>query len=173
MKPLKKTLKRIENLNAKIDAMLIRFKLKKPKRLISSFEKDLSTFIQEFLINHSSGITLERALKMTVESQCQDVELKKMIKVYPSVIESLNLFATRKDRKEIWRFVRLINQTEITGSSTTIDALEKYHDELWQQKLVSAKKKSEQISIQLTFLLMLSLISVIITVVTPIVMMFN
>ena len=173
MKNLDQAIKILEKSNAVLDEMLIRYNLKKPKTDVSAFEKNLSIFIQEFLINYSSGITLERALKLTVESQCQDEELKKLIKVYPSVIESINLFAVRKDRKEIWRFVRLINQTEMTGSLTTVDALEKLHDELWQQKLVKAKKKSEQISIQLTFLLMLSLISVIITVITPIIMMFN
>lgn len=162
----------IEKMNASIDHGLVHIGLKKPSVQISSFEKNLSSFIQEFLINYSAGITLEHALKMTIESSCTEDALVKSVRVYPSVIEALNQYALKVDRKEIWRFIRLVNQKETTGSETTLFALEKFHDELWQQKLIGAKKKSEQISIQLTFLLMLSLISVIITVIAPIVMMY-
>lgn len=162
----------ISTLNESIDQRLVSLGLKKPTVRLTAFEKNLSVFIQEFLINYSSGITLEHALKMTIESQRTDEALMQLIKVYPSAIEALNQFATSVDRKEIWRFVRLVNQKGVTGSNATLSALEKYHDELWQNKLVSAKKKSERISIGLTFLLMLSLISVIITVIAPIIMMY-
>lgn len=172
MKGMRQIKDYIKKTNDLIDHGLVNIGLKKPSVHLTAFEKNLSSFIQEFLINYSAGVTLEHALKMTIESSCTDEVLVKSVKVYPSVIEALNQFALKVDRKEVWRFVRLVNQKETTGSETTLFALEKLHDELWQQKLIGAKKKSEQISIQLTFLLMLSLISVIITVIAPIVMMY-
>lgn len=172
MTKLRHITRSISDLNESLDQRLVRLGIKKPSVQLTAFEKNLSDFIQEFLINYSSGVTLEYALKMTIESQGTDDVLMQHVKVYPSVIEALNHFAATIDRKEIWRFVRLVNQKEVTGSNVTLSALEKYHDELWQNKLVGAKKKSERISIGLTFLLMLSLISVIITVIAPIIMMY-
>jgi hypothetical protein len=142
----------------------------KKKEALLPFEAELSNFIQEFLINYGAGITLEKALKLTLSTQCRDDLLHRQIAVSSSAVQALNQYATLQDRKEIWRFVRLINQFHITGSLSTIAALEKYHDELWQMKLIRVRKKSESITIQLTFLLMLSLISVIIVVLTPIIM---
>jgi len=142
----------------------------KRKVVISPFEAELSHFIQEFLINYGAGITLDKALRLTFTTHCRDALLSKQLSGSSSAVQALNQYATHQDRKEIWRFVRLINQFHITGSLSTISALEKYHDELWQMKLVRVRKKSESVTIQLTFLLMLSLISVIIVVLTPIIM---
>ena len=144
--------------------------LYKKKVAILPFEAELSHFIQEFLINYGAGITLDKALRLTLTTQCRDEQLTRQLTVSSSAVQALNHYASLQDRKEIWRFVRLINQFHITGSQSTIAALEKYHDELWHLKLIRVRKKSESVTIQLTFLLMLSLISVIIVVLTPIMM---
>jgi hypothetical protein len=144
--------------------------LYKKKVTLLPFEAELSHFIQEFLINYGAGMTLEKALKLTLSTQCRDELLIRQLAVSSNTIQALNHYATLQDRKEVWRFVRLINQFHITGSLSTIAALEKYHDELWQMKLIRVRKKSESVTIQLTFLLMLSLISVIIVVLTPIIL---
>lgn len=164
--------KKLEQLNSKLDSALIKTGLKQNKIKITYFEKELAILIQEFLITYGAGITLERSLKLTLKSHCKDEDLIKLMGVNASAIEAINRFATHQDRKEIWRFVRLINQIHTTGASTSVSALEKYHDELWQNKLTQARMKSETVTIQLTFLLMLSLISVIMVVLTPVILMF-
>lgn len=158
-------------LNEKLDQHLIRLGLSKPKKKMSHFENELPVFIQEFLINYGAGITLDRSLKLTLSAHKTDELLEKQLSINTSAIEALNKFATQQDCKEVWRFVKLINQLHLTGAITTIAALEKYHDELWQNKLTKARMKSEKISILLTFLLMLSLISVIMVVLTPVMLM--
>ena len=169
----------IKKANAKIDSRLNtlfgwldKIGLYKKKVVIMPFEAELPHFIQEFLINYGAGITLDKALRLTFTTHCRDPLLSKQLTSSSNAVQALNQYATLQDRKEIWRFVRLINQFHITGSISTIAALEKYHDELWQMKLIRVRKKSELVTIQLTFLLMLSLISVIIVVVTPIIMIF-
>ncbi len=163
-------MQKIESKRAKCLTWLDKAGIYKKKAIILPFEAELSHFIQEFLINYGAGITLEKALRLTLSTQCCDDMLHRQIAVSSSAVQALNQYATLQDRKEIWRFVRLINQFHITGSLSTIAALEKYHDELWQMKLIRVRKKSESVTIQLTFLLMLSLISVIIVVLTPIIM---
>ena len=161
-----------DDLNLKIERFLSsKGILMNQKKKKSEFEKHLSEFIQEFLINLGAGITLEAAIKMTILSQSNDDRLMHLLKQSNNAIEGLNLYAKELEQKEIWRLVRLINQLHLTGSSTSLFALEKFHDELWQQKLVLMRKKSEIITVQLTFLLMLSLISVIIVVISPIMLM--
>ncbi len=169
-KLISKVTQTIASKRAKCLSWLDKVGLYKKKVTILPFEAELSHFIQEFLINYGAGITLEKALRLTLSTQCRDDLLHRQITVSSSAVQALNQYATLQDRKEIWRFVRLINQFHITGSLSTIAALEKYHDELWQMKLIRVRKKSESVTIQLTFLLMLSLISVIIVVLTPIIM---
>ena len=126
-------IKKLETLNQKLDAFLVSKGVRfNQKKAISIFERDLSVFIQEFLINYGSGITLDQALKMTLQSQNTDERLLQLIHQNSSTIDALNRFASEQDRKEIWRLVRLINQLHMTGSVTSLFALEKYHDELWQ-----------------------------------------
>lgn len=169
-KLISKVTQTIASKRAKCLSWLDKVGLYKKKVTILPFEAELSHFIQEFLINYGAGITLEKALRLTLSTQCRDDLLHRQIAVSSSAVQALNQYATLQDRKEIWRFVRLINQFHITGSLSTIAALEKYHDELWHMKLIRVRKKSESVTIQLTFLLMLSLISVIIVVLTPIIM---
>lgn len=165
-------MKIFDALNLKIDHFLsANGILMNQKKKITEFEKQLSEFIQELLINLGASITLEAAIKMTILSQSNDERLMHLLRQSNNAIEGLNLFAKECDQKEVWRLVRLVNQLHLTGSSTSLFALEKFHDELWQQKLVFMRKKSEIITVQLTFLLMLSLISVIIVVISPIMLM--
>ena len=164
-------MKVFDTLNLKIENWLISKKLYYPKKEMPYFEKHLGDFIQEFLLSHGAGMSLDKALKVTVNTQCKDDLLNKEISICSNAIEAFNRYAIASERKEVWRFVRLINQLHLTGSKSSLEALERYHDELWLAKLSNAKKKSEKITIQLTFLLMLSLISVIIVVIAPIMMM--
>ena len=166
-------MKLFDALNYKIDSHLQRMGILAKHKSIGSFEADMPVFIQEFLITYGAGITLERALSLTLSTQCKDLDLLSEISEGCTTLESLNQYAIKQDNKEIWRFVRLLNQFHITGATSTVSALEKFHDELWNQRLVKARKKSEQVSLQLTFLLMLSLISVIIVVLAPIMMILN
>ena len=161
----------LEALNGKIDHWLLahHINLKRPKP--PPFESELSQIIQSFIINYGCGMTLEQALAITLTNGSKDPTLLKHIHVSPHAIEGINRYALEVENKEIWRFVRLINQLHLTGSTITRLALEKYHDELWENKLSNVRKKSEKVSVQLTFLLMLSLISVIIVVITPIMLL--
>jgi len=165
-------MKYFDTLNQKVDEVLLKFGFFKHKTTISIFERELSIFIQEFLINYEAGVTLDRALRLTANSQCKDLEFIRQLNISNNAIDGINHFAALQDRKEVWRFTRLVNQIQLTGSHSALEALSKYHDELWQSKLSLARKKSEIVTIQLTFLLMLSLISVIIVVITPIMLLF-
>lgn len=164
-------MKKLEVLNEKIDHWLHvhHITLKRPKP--PPFENELSQIIQSFIINYGCGMTLEQALAITLSNGSSDPSLLKHLQISPHAIEGINRYALAVENKEIWRFVRLINQLHLTGSTITRIALEKYHDELWENKLSEVRKKSEKVSVQLTFLLMLSLISVIIVVITPIILL--
>ena len=161
-------MKYFDNLNRQLDEQLMKLGFFKRKTVVSPFESELSVFIQEFLINYEAGITLDKALRLTATTQCRDYQFNRQLNLSNNAIEAINQFAALQDRKEVWRFTRLINQIHMTGSHSALDALSRYHDELWQSKLTQVRKKSEIVTIQLTFLLMLSLISVIIVVLTPI-----
>ena len=135
-----------------------------------TFEKELHNMLQEFLIAFGAGLTLDQALRSTLEKVNNDQTLIRLLNASTTAIEALNDYALLIDRKEVWRFVRLVNQYQITGSTTTIQAIERLHDELWQNKLLAIRKKSEVVTVQLTFLLMLSLISVIVVSITPVIL---
>ncbi|OJV64616.1 MAG: hypothetical protein BGO41_13510 [Clostridiales bacterium 38-18] len=132
------------------------------------FDKHLPSLIQEFIITYETGVSLENALKQAFETFNMDEVFNAQKKISTNYIELFNHYAFKRDDKEIWRFTRLISQLKKTGSQTAATALEKFHDELWQNLSVNAKLKSEKVTIQLTFILMLSLISVITVVITPI-----
>lgn len=164
-------MKAFDTLNEKLDRWLLahRIAIKRPKP--PTLESELSQVIQSFIINYGCGMTLEQALDVTLSSSSKDAHLLKHIHAAPNAIDGINRYAMAVESKEIWRFVRLINQFHMTGSTITRLALEKYHDELWENQLSYVRKKSEKVSVQLTFLLMLSLISVIIVVITPIMLL--
>lgn len=160
----------IKELNFKIDSCLIQAKLKrKPK---SDFEKHQTDFLQSLLLNLNSGMTLEEALQHAIRSAHYAPELIQHTQLRQSAIFGLNHFSVIESSNQIWRMTRLINQTHKTGNSNLVYALNKLYEELWMEKTSDFKKKSEKVSIQLTFLLMLSLISVIVIVVSPIIIIF-
>lgn len=161
------SLKQLDELNQKLENWLYAKKLIRPKKIVPYFESHMGDYIQEFLLNHGSGMPLEKALRKT---RTKDAILLKELSVCQNAVEAFNRFAVLVERKEVWRFVRLINQLHYSGSKSSLEALERFHDELWHSKLSRAKKKSEKISVQLTFLLMFSLISVIIVVIAPVMM---
>lgn len=133
-------------------------------------EENLHEIIQSFLIHSSTGMTVEQSLHAAIG----DTEWipDAFMKSADSTYQALNRYCTALNRKEVWRFVRLINQMHRTGSTATLPALEKYHDELWSVRLARIRKRSEIIALQMTFLLMLSLISVIVVVIAPVMLMF-
>lgn len=160
----------IRNLNLKIDNHLFKAKLKrKPK---SDFEKNQTDFLQSLLLNLNSGMTLEEALKYSIRSAEYAPQLLQQANLRQSAILGLNHFSVIESSDQVWRMTRLINQTHKTGNSNLVYALNKLYEELWMEKTSEFKKKSERVSIQLTFLLMLSLISVIAIVVSPIIIIF-
>lgn len=160
----------LKELNSKIDSFLIQANLKrKPK---SDFEKNQTDFLQSLLLNLNSGMTLEEALQFAIKSAHYAPELLQQAQLRQSAIFGLNHFSVIESSDQVWRMTRLINQSHKTGNSNLVYTLNKLYEELWMEKTSEFKKKSEKVSIQLTFLLMLSLISVIIIVVSPIIIIF-
>ncbi len=127
--------------------------------------EQLAGMIQILIVNLESGLTLDRALKNTLD---KDI----LINDIPAH-ESFHKYVLQKNNKEFFRLDRLVNQYQKNGSSSTIGALEKFHDELCIMQMSNIKKKAEETSVKLTLLLMLSLISIIMVVMTPVVLMLQ
>lgn len=161
-------MKRLDELNAALDAHMVKWHLK--KKSPSHFELRLSTFIQSLILNLNSGLTLDQALKMTIVHLDNAETLIKELNIRKSAVLALHYYAISLSSDRVWRLTRLIEQSHRTGSNHLLLALEKYNDELWKEKMDIIRKKSETVSVQLTFLLMLSLISVIVVVIAPVVL---
>jgi hypothetical protein len=144
------------------------FGLSKASKKKTLLDKHLPSLIQEFIITYETGVSLENSLKQAFETFNMDETFNVHKRISSNYIELFNRYAFERDDKEIWRFTRLISQLKKTGSQTAASALEKFHDELWINLSVNAKIKSEKVTVQLTFILILSLISVITVVITPI-----
>lgn len=153
--------------NNKIENLLLRYGLK--KMIEHPFEMELPYFIQDLLLNLSCDMTLERALGLALKNYSGYLNTNEDALDKQSSLNILNKLAIECNAQNLWKLSRLINQNYITGSQSTYFAIEKFHDELWQKKLQSARIKSEKASIALTFLLMLSLISIIVVIISPIV----
>lgn len=128
-------------------------------------EVDLIKTIQILLVNLEAGCPLEKSLENALGS---DFVIKGS-----SYVESLNTKSLLVNNKDLFRFVRLINQYHLNGSQNSMSALEKLLGELYSRKMADIKKKAEQSTIKLTVLLMLSLFSIIIVVVTPVIVMLK
>lgn len=128
-------------------------------------EVDLIKTIQILLVNLEAGCPLEKSLENALGS---DFVIKGS-----SYVESLNTKSLLVNNKDLFRFVRLINQYHLNGSQNSMSALEKLLGELYSRKMADIKKKAEQSTIKLTILLMLSLFSIIIVVVTPVIVMLK
>ncbi len=160
----------INEINKYIDAQLIKVNLK--RKPLSDFEKNQTDFLQLLLLNLNSGMTLEEALQSAIQSAHYAPELMHQSQLRQSAISGLNHFSRIEASDKVWRMTRLINQTHKTGNLNLVYSINKLYEELWMEKTSDFKKKSEKVSLQLTFLLMLSLISVIIIVVSPIILIF-
>ncbi|GAU78995.1 hypothetical protein [Fusibacter sp. 3D3] len=160
--------------NAKLDAFLYTHKLKKIKP--HPFSMELPSFIQEIILNMTCDMTIESAVKGAIMSNKDNANFDAlMLKIGKqiSAINALNLFALECNFHDLWKLSRLINQNFLTGSDNTYAALERFHDELWDKKLQNVRIASERASLYLTFVLMLSLFSVIVVVITPIMININ
>jgi len=161
----------LNSANEQLDAFLIKNKLKSEP--IHIFVKEIPQFTQEVTLNLNCGVTLENAITTTINTHRKDLaysELDKLCLVYKNAITALNIFALSVKNTDMWRLTRLFNQIQSTGSYVTITALEQFYNDIWNQQLEAAKMKSEKITLMLTFLLMLSFISVIIVIVAPIIL---
>lgn len=132
---------------------------------IMSTSVDLIKTIQILLVNLEAGCPLEKSLKNSLGS---DFEIKGS-----TYVESLNAKSVLLNNKDLFRFVRLVNQYHLNGSQNSISALEKLLGELYLRKMSNIKKKAEKATIWLTLVLMLSLFSIIIVIVTPVIIMLK
>ncbi|MDO4799591.1 MAG: hypothetical protein Q4A52_03620 [Bacillota bacterium] len=127
--------------------------------------REMPRILQELILTIRSGATLEEAMRRCLPERLRVEGM--------GAFDSLSLYAQKVNKKAVWRFFRLISQYRANGSLSSMDAMEKYHDELWQLRLVEIRKKAEEVSLKLTLLLMLSLISVIAVIMTPVVLLFQ
>ena len=165
---------KLDSYNEKLDAFLYTHKIKKVKP--HPFSVELPSFIQEIILNMTCDMTTESAVKGAIISNRDNPNFESLslkIDKQISAINALNMFALECNFHDLWKLSRLINQNFLTGSANTYSALERFHDELWDQKLQNVKIASERASLYLTFVLMLSLFSVIMVVITPIMININ
>lgn len=161
---------KIEIYNEKIDQYLYYFNLKKRPR--NELEIVMIPFIESLVLNLQSNIPLEKAMQVTIKNIDGLEDLKKNLIQRGNAITAIHLYAQEYDTDCIWRLTQLIEQSHKTGNSLLAITLQKYLDELWSEKMNAVQKKAEKISVQLTFLLMISLISVIMVVVSPLILSF-
>lgn len=171
---MQKLKERISNLNDVIDHYLIQYHLK--KKPIHPLVDEIPTLLQALIMNLKCGSTLETSIRTIIQSQEHHHAYSDIIKFSDqegSALLGLNKIAQIADDSALWRLVQLLNQYHTTGSRSAIDALEYFYKEIWDKKETAIKNKSERISMLLTFILMLSFISVITVISAPILLMFN
>lgn len=156
----------IEEINKKIDSFLIKIGLKKCPP--SDFEKVLQTYIQSFVLNLKSGLTLEQALILASENIPVPNALIHEFKIRSSATLGLSFFVKEEPSDKVKRFSRLVVQNKKTGGINITYILDQYANELLLESFESFKKKSEKVSVQLTFLLSMALVSVIIITIAPV-----
>lgn len=139
------------------------FQWKKNKK--AGHQIDLIKTIQVLLVNLEAGCTLEKSLNNSLGPE--------FLIQGKTNVEALNTKSVLYNDKDLFRFVRLINQYHINGSQNSLSALEKLLGELYTKKMAEIKKRAEKVTILLTLLLMLSLFSIIIVVVTPVFVMLK
>ncbi len=157
----------IEMANAWIDE-----KIGRKTQNIHPFIKILPEFTQLLTIHMQNGCSIETALKHIFEVHDKDSEYTELIKRFSHQSDGailINQWAQEVNHPDFWRLSRLINQYKQTGSSSALQSLDAFHSELWNNKLTDQKIKFEKIGVSLTFLTMLSFISVIIIAVAPII----
>lgn len=125
----------------------------------------LSEIILVLLLSLKSGSTLDQSIKTAFPTNFQHPGLQG--------IESVCRTAKHFNDKEFYRLTMLLNQYHKNGSESTFQALQKFHDELCFHQTAEIKKKAEQATIKLTLLLMLSLVSIILMIMAPVIMMLK
>lgn len=158
--------KGLEVANLKIDIFLIAIGLK--KRPPTAFEKILHVFIQSFVLNLKSGLTLEQSLVLASENTPVPSELIHEFKIRSSAALGLSYFVKNESSEKVKRFSRLVIQNKKTGGLNITYILDQFSNELLMESFETFKKKSEKVSVQLTFLLSMALVSVIIITIAPV-----
>jgi hypothetical protein len=160
---------KLDDANRRLDTLLESKHLK--KKPLSPFVKVLPQFLQELVLNLNCGVTLESAVRAIIAAHEDADDFAPLVVKYKSrqnALSALNEMAAEADHTLIWRVTQMLNQYHLTGSQMTVQSLDYLYKELWQLRHTQAKMKSERISAMLTFLLMLSFISVVIVIVAPI-----
>lgn len=160
--------RKLEKYNELLDDFVRRIGLK--KKAPCELTVLLPQLIQSLILNIHSGLTLENAIQLAIKNINLPEDLKRQIHVHQSGVLGLTFYAQIVNDEKIWRLIRLLEIGHKTGGINLSFALEKYNDTLWSERLTELKKESEKISIQLTFLLMLSLISIIVIAISPIIL---
>lgn len=163
---LNKIKKGLELANLKIDSFFIEIGLK--KRPLTAFEKILQIYIQSFVLNLKSGLTLEQSLVLASENTPVPQELIQEFKIRSSATLGLSYFVAKEPSDKVKRFSRLVVQNKKTGGVNITYILDQFANELLMESFESFKKKSEKVSVQLTFLLSMALVSVIIITIAPV-----
>lgn len=141
----------------------------------ASIDQTLPDFIQSIVLNLECGASLEKSISSFLGAQEGNPTYDLLILEYErseSSLNAVNAYAKTVNTYFFWRFTQQINQLHSTGSQASIEGLKTLYQEIWRYKHENLKIASERISVILTFILMLSLISVIIIVVSPILMNF-
>lgn len=126
---------------------------------------DLTAVLQILLLNLEAGCTLEQSLTNSLGEQFR----------IPgnTMVQSVHEWTTKSNDKDLFRFSRLVQQYHQNGSKSTMGAFDKFLGEQYTMKMAEIKKRAERATIKLTLLLMLSLFSIILVVMTPVVIMLQ
>lgn len=152
--------------NQWLDEKLILLGIK--KRPMSELEKILPQYIQSFVLNVQSGITVDQALVIAAENSCAPKALISEFKKRETPCIALSFYAREENSSDVSRFVRLIEQNKKTGGDNIYVILQQFSNEILLERFERFKQNSEKVSVKLTFLLSLSLISVIIVTISPV-----
>lgn len=141
------------------------FKKKLNQQTAGINSTQLSEIILVLLLSLKSGSTLDQSIKNAIPARFQSVGLQG--------IESIQRTAKYLNSKDFYRLTMLLNQYHKNGSESTFQALQKFHDELCFHQTAEIKKRAEQATVKLTLLLMLSLISIILMIMAPVMIMLK
>lgn len=125
----------------------------------------MSEIILVLLLSLKSGCTLDQSIRNAFPQRFMNSGLQG--------IECIQRTSKQLNDKEFYRLTMMLNQYHKNGSESTFQALQKFHDELCFQQTAQIKKKAEQATIKLTLLLMLSLVSIILMIMAPVMMMLK
>lgn len=138
------------------------------KRPMSELEKILPQYIQSFVLNVQSGLTVDQALIVAAENTRAPQALLNEFSKRETPSIALSYYAREENASDVNRFVRLIEQNKKTGGTNIHSILQQFSNEILLERFEAFKQKSEKVSVKLTFLLSLSLISVIIVTIAPV-----